>query len=285
MLFSLAVILSFLPLRILYLLADLTYVILYHIVGYRRSVVQENLRQSFPFKDDKELHHIEKKYYRHLADLLAEGIYNLRASKKKIVKHYKIVNKELVNRYFEKGQSVILMSAHYNNWEYMITSLELQLKHHAIGVGKNLKNEKFGIRLDRKRTRFGTEIVTSENVRDVMEYYDRYKVPVAYMMLCDQAPNSAKRCYWTKFLGQETAFIYGGEYFARKYNYPVLYYTVNKVKRGYYEVIVSELCPKPQQVEQYSIVQAYAYRLEQDIKNAPQYWLWSHRRWKQKREE
>ena len=139
MLFSLAVILSFLPLRILYLLADLTYVILYHIVGYRRSVVQENLKQSFPFKNDKELHHIENKYYRHLADLLAEGIYNLRASKKKIVKHYKIVNKELVNRYFEKGQSVILMSAHYNNWEYMITSLELQLKHHAIGVGKNLK--------------------------------------------------------------------------------------------------------------------------------------------------
>lgn len=280
MLFTTILILSFLPLRVLYLLADLTYVVLYKIVGYRKMVVRENLKKSFPFKNDDEIHKIEKQYYRHLADLLAEGIYNLRASEKKIVKHYRIVNRELADKYYEEGKSIILMSAHYNNWEYMITSLEMQLRHHAIGVGKELKNKSFGLRLDQKRTRFGTEIVTSENVREVMQYYNRYKVPVAYMMLCDQSPNNPKRCYWTKFLGQETAFIYGPEKFARKYNFPVLYYTVKKVKRGYYEVILSELCPEPMNVDQYSIMESYIYRLEKDIKLAPQYWLWSHKRWK-----
>lgn len=285
MLFTLVLTISLLPLVGLYLLSDIGYIIVYRIIGYRKNIVRQNLRNSFPFKSEKELHSIEKKFYRHLIDLLAEGIYNLRASHKKIVKHYKITNLELAHKYYNQGKSIILMSSHYNNWEYMITSFDRQFKHHVVGVGKDLKDKKFGAKLNQKRTRFGTEVVTSDNVRDVYEFYYKHKVPSAYVMLCDQAPNNPKRCYWTTFLHQETGFIYGAEYFARKYNFPVLYYCVKKVKRGYYEIELQELCPEPQQAEQYSITQSYVYKLEKDIEQAPQYWLWSHRRWKQKRKE
>ena len=104
------------------------------------------------------------------------------------------------------------------------------------------------------------------------------------MMLSDQSPSNPHKSYWTQFLGRDTAFLYGAEYFARKYNYPVLYYSVRKVKRGYYEVTFSPLCEKPEEVPQYSIVENYVRRLEQEIQAAPQYWLWSHRRWKLTRE-
>ena len=264
-------------------LSDILYVIVYHVVRYRRKVTSSNLRHAYPERSDKERQELEKAYYHHICDLLLEGIHNLYAHPMSIMKRYRFVNHRLVNQYYERGQSIILMSAHYNNWEYMITSLNYQLMHHGVGVGKPLNDKFVANYITRRRGRFGTEIVDQTNVRQTIEYYQQHRVPVAYMMLSDQSPNDVHKCYWTTFMHQETPFIYGAEYFARKYDMPVLYYEVTKIRRGYYEVKFSTICDKPNEVPQYSIIAEYIQRLNRTIDAAPQYWLWSHRRWKRTR--
>ena len=267
----------------MYLLSDILYVIIYRLVGYRKKVVRDNLSRSFPEKGEKELRRIERRFYRHLCDIFLEGVYNLFASEKAIRKRYRVTNPELVNRYYEEGRTVVLMSAHYNDWEYMITTLDHHLMAHGIGVGKRLSNRLLEPWVYRRRTRYGTQVVYADTVRREVEYYVHHGVPCALMMLSDQSPSDIHKCYWTQFLNQDTPFIYGAEYFARKYNLPVLYYRVDKVRRGYYEVTFSLLCENPQEVPQYTIVERYAHQLEVDITNQPEYWLWSHRRWKHKR--
>lgn len=252
-------------------------------VRYRRGVTRTNLRNAYPDRSDAERLSLEKAYYHHMSDLLVEGIHNLYASPRSIIRRYRLVNRELVNQYYEQGQSVILMSSHYNNWEYMVSSLNFQLRHLGIGVGKPLDNKSIANYVTRRRSRFGTEIVDQTNVRQTIEYYQKHHVPAAYMMLSDQSPSNPHKSYWTMFLHQETPFLYGAEYFARKYNLPVIYYEVRKVKRGHYEVEFSMLCEKPNEVPQYTIVANYAQRLAQTIDKAPQYWLWSHKRWKRQR--
>ena len=264
------------------LLADILYLIAYYVVRYRRRVTQVNLRNAYPELSEDERRRIERAYYRHISDLLAEAVHNLYASPKAIIARYKFLNPELVNNFYEQGRSVVLMSSHYNNWEYMITSLNFQIRHHAVGVGKPLQDRGAGF-ITRRRGRFGTEIVDQTTVRQTMEFYHRHSVPVAYMMLSDQSPSNVRKSFWTTFLHQETPFLYGAEYFARKYNMPVIYYDVQKVRRGHYEVRFSLLCPEPGQVPQYTIVSRYVDSLERTISSQPEFWLWSHRRWKRRR--
>lgn len=265
----------------MHLIADILYFVVYHLVGYRRKVVRENLTACFPTWSRKQIVQCERRYYRHLADLLVEGAYNIFfATPPYLKRHYRLVNRQLVDRYYEQGRSVVLMSAHYGNWEYMVTSLNMQLLHHGIGVGKPLSDKLTADYITRRRTRYGTQVVDHRDVRQHVAFYDAHHVPCALMMLSDQSPANPHRSYWTTFLGRDTAFLYGAEYFARKYNYPVLYYHVQRVRRGHYEVTFSPLCDAPLAVPQYSIVEAYVRRLEQDILARPEHWLWSHRRWK-----
>lgn len=272
--------LAWLPLWVLYILGDLLYPMVYYVVRYRRKVTRTNLTKSFPTKSEKEIVAIEKAYYRHICDLLAEGVWGLRATPEQLLAHYRIENRELLTPFFDEGKSVILMSAHYNNWEMMIASLNFQLLHHGVGVGKHIVQKPFGRLLTQKRARYGTEIVDNTDVRRVMEFYDRYKVPAAWMMLGDQSPHDRNKSLWTRFLNQETAFIFGSEHFARKYDYPVFYYSVEKTKRGYYTVRFEPLSLCPTKENEGDITRRYAARLEKTINEKPQYWLWSHRRWK-----
>lgn len=266
-----------------YWLSDILYVLAYHIVRYRRGVTHTNLVRAYPQAGQSHIKALEKAYYRHMCDLVVEGIHNLYARPQTIMKHYRFTNREIVNRYYEQGKSVILISSHYNNWEYMITSLNYQVMHHSVGVGKPLQDKAVATYITRRRGRYGTEIVDQTNVRQVMEYYHRYQVPVAYMMLSDQSPSNEHKSFWTMFMNQETPFLYGAEYFARKYNMPVLYYSVKKVSRGNYEVTFTPLCDNPAQVPQYTITSRYIAMLQQTIDAQPEYWLWSHRRWKRTR--
>lgn len=282
-LFFLLYLLAWLPLPALLLLSDLLWPVAYYAIRYRRNVTQENLQRCFPNMGEKERNKIERKYYRHMCDLMAEAIWNLRATPRQILRHYKVINRELVNKYFEDGQSVILMSAHYNNWEFMVSSLNMQFLHHGVGVGKPLDNKSFGRLLNKRRTRFGTEVVDQTNVRETMKYYDERQVPCAYMMLSDQSPSNPNKCRWTTFLGQETGFLYGAEHFARKYNYPVLLYDVQKARRGSYEITIHELATNPNRLEEGEITERYVRWLEETIGKSPAYWLWSHRRWKRTR--
>ena len=275
--------LAYLPIKVLYALSNFIYFLIYTVFGYRKKIVADNLRNSFPQKSDEEINALAKKYYHHLADIAVEMVLNLRLEPKKLFQRYHVTNPEMTFKYYEKGRSVILMSSHYNNWEYMITSLEHQVRHHGVGVGKQLSDKALDKCLNKRRTRFGTEVVFSDHVRQTFEYYQSHNVPTAYMMLCDQSPNDIHKCWWTTFLNQDTGIIYGAEYFAKKYDIPVLYYEVNKVKRGYYTITFHRITDTPTQTEHGEIVESYARLLEKTIRKQPEYWLWSHRRWKHKR--
>ena len=143
----------------MYLLSDILFFIAYHLAGYRRKVVRENLAACFPEKSKQELREIERQYYRHMCDLLIEGAYNLFASPDAIKRRYRLTNRQLVDRYYEQGRTVVLMSAHYGNWEYMVSSLNMQMLHHGIGVGKPLDDKSVAAFITRRRTRYGTQVV------------------------------------------------------------------------------------------------------------------------------
>ena len=276
---------SLLPMRLLYLLSDVICFILKHIVKYRKNVILSNLRNSFPEKDEKEIRRIADKYYVHLSDLVVESIKMLTISRKNLLKRYKCTNPSILYPYFSTGRSVLLVSAHYNNWEYMVASLELQLKHHGIGVGKRMSNKTFEELVFKRRTRYGTEVCYADNSRKVLEDYDKAGKACAYMLLSDQSPNNTKKCYWTDFLHQKTAVIYGPEYIAKKYDYPVFFYKVSKTKRGYYSFEIVKLTDEPRQTPYGWICEQALMQLKSMLDAHPQYWLWSHRRWKHKYEE
>ena len=272
--------LSLLPLPVLYLLAGPLYVVLNYVVRYRRKVVEENLRRSFPEKSERELNRLRDRYYWHLSQIALEMVKMLTISRRSLQRRYHCVNPEVVNDFFEQGRSVILMSSHYNNWEWMIVSLEEMFLHHGIGVGKGNTDKVFEKLVNRARTRCGTQVVFADTVRDTFEEYETQHHPAAYMMLSDQSPNSKKKCYVTQFLNQTTGVIFGAEHFARKYDIPVLYYEVIKERMGKYRVEVQLIADHPVELPEYAITQRYVELLEQTIRRQPAFWLWSHRRWK-----
>lgn len=278
--YSLLLPLGALPLWLHHRIADMLWPCVYYLFRYRLKVTRDNLQRCFPDMGKKELRRVERRYYRHLTDLLLEGLHNTAASLKRIRRHYLFDNADLLTPYYQAGRSVVLMSAHYNNWEYMITSLDSALRHHAIGVGKKLSNERFGRWITARRARFGTEIVDKSDVRQTMAFYHENHIPVAYMMLSDQSPNNPYNSIWTTFLHQDTPFLFGAEHFAKKYDMPIFLYDVRKLRRGRYAVHFSLLTDDPNSWPDGTITAHYAHHLEQQILQAPQFWLWSHRRWK-----
>ena len=274
--------LAVLPLAVLYLLLPVVYIVVNHVVRYRRKVVDDNLLRSFPELTVKERRRLRNRYYWHLSQIAIEMIKMLLIPRFALRYRYRCSNPELVNRFYKEGRSVILMSSHYNNWEWMIVALEEMFLHHGIGVGKANSDKVFEKWVNRARTRRGTEVCFADTAREVFEHYETNHIPAAYMMLCDQSPNNPKKCYVTQFLNQTTGVIYGAEYFARKYDIPVLYYEVIKERIGKYRVDVQLITEHPNDEEQYHITQRYTELLEQTIRRKPEYWIWSHRRWKLK---
>ncbi len=277
--------LSLLPMCVLFALGDFLCPILHYLIGYRKKVVRSNLANAFPEKTEKERRQIERQYFHHLCNLLAEGIKMLGISRKNVLKRYRCSNPEVLQEFADKKQSVLLMSAHYNDWEWMVLSLDMQTPLHGVGVGKENTDKSFEKTINRFRTRYGTEVVFAKNVRQCMEQYFEKGTACAYMMLSDQTPASAKRAFlMDSFLNQPTDMIYGSEYFAKKYNFPVFYYHVERIRRGRYAWTLEEITRTPREEAYGAIIKRYAAFLERDIRKKPAYWLWSHRRWKHRKE-
>lgn len=272
--------LSIIPLRILYAIFYLFYLLITYLFKYRKDVTIQNLKFSFPEKSEKEIFTLYKQYQRHLTHIAAEMLKMLTLSRKQLAKRYYCSNPELVNNFCKEGKSVILVSSHYNNWEWMVLALDSMFDQHGIGVGKANSNKDFEKLINIARTRYGTEVVFADHVRDTFEHYIAENKPCAYMMLSDQSPNNLKKAFYTNFLNQDSAMIYGAEYFAKKYDFPVFYYQVIQDKPGYYHVELELISDTPQHTEYGEITVKYVQLLEKTIQNEPQYWLWSHKRWK-----
>ena len=274
--------LSLLPLWVLYGIAYIFYLIVNYIIRYRRHIITQNLKRAFPEKSEGEIASLRRKYYLHLSQIAAEMLKMLTLSRKKVMKRYRCENPEVVNRFYDEGKSVILMSSHYNNWEWMILSLPMQFKHAGVGVGKANSNKVFEMLINRVRTRYGTVVVFADHVRELFRDRELNRKPTTYMMLSDQSPNNMNKSYKTLFLNQPSGMIYGAEYFARKYDIPVVYYEVIKEKTGHYKIVNQLITDKPTTLGNGEIIKQYTRLLEETIRRQPEFWLWSHRRWKHK---
>lgn len=273
---------SLLPLWVLYGIAYIFYLIVNYIIRYRRHIITQNLKRAFPEKSEREIASLRRKYYLHLSQIAAEMLKMLTLSRKKVMKRYRCENPEVVNRFYDEGKSVILMSSHYNNWEWMILSLPMQFKHAGVGVGKANSNKVFEILINRARTRYGTVVVFADHVRELFQDRELNRKPTTYMMLSDQSPNNMNKSYKTLFLNQPSGMIYGAEYFARKHDIPVVYYEVIKERIGHYKIVNQIITEKPTELENGGIIKQYTRLLEETIRRQPEFWLWSHRRWKHK---
>ncbi|MGB0932006.1 MAG: lysophospholipid acyltransferase family protein [Chitinophagales bacterium] len=273
--------LSLLPISLLLRISDFLFVILYYLIGYRKKVVFANLHNSFPEKSSKEIKLIGRKFYQHLCDLVVESVRIFSISEKEIIKRCRIVNPEIFEEYYQRGQSILVTAGHFNNWEMMAVGSNPQIPHQMMGVYSSLSNPFFDQKLRDSRAKFGVDLVSK---KDTKAYFaDNANHPVAYFFGTDQSPSSSTRAHWMTFLNQDTAVLFGTEKYAKQYNFPVLFGYIKKIKRGYYEMEFVKVEDQPQQTASGEITEKHTRFLEEEIKNAPQYWLWTHRRWKLKR--
>jgi KDO2-lipid IV(A) lauroyltransferase len=270
------------PFRALYLFSDAMFFVIYHVIGYRRNVVLINLSSSFPEKNAVEINSLSKKFYQHLCDITLESIKGFTMSPQEIVCRHRILNPELADYHFDKGVSTISVPAHYNNWEWGSLSPGLQLKYPIVGFYKCLSNKQVDIFVKAHRARFNTRLAALKETSGTFK--DLSDIPHAYIMASDQSPTNLKECYWIDFMNQETAWLHGPEKYARRYNFPVIYVDIQKVKRGFYELKLVLLTEDPSSLPEGEITRLYTQHLEKSILNEPAYWLWSHKRWKHKRD-
>jgi Kdo2-lipid IVA lauroyltransferase/acyltransferase len=273
---------SLLPYPLLYLKSDVFFILIYYVIGYRKKVVLENIQNSFPEKTEKQHREIMRKYYRHFMDLVFESLKGFTVSEHQIKKRFKWRNPEIINKYYDKGKDIILVGGHYNNWEMFAHGIGISVKHLPIGIYKPLSNKFFDHKMKSSRQRFRLKLFSMRNTGKSLE--TDFGEPNALLLMNDQSPSNNKKTYWTKFLNQDTALSFGTERYAKKYNRPVIYCTIHKVKRGFYEVEFKLITDDPQSMPDGYIVEMSARELEKDIIEMPEYWLWTHRRWKHKRQ-
>lgn len=274
---------SMLPAPILYMLSDFLFLVLYRFIGYRKKVVRTNLKNSFPEKSERERQIIEAKFYHHLFDLILEGIRNFSISKAELIRRCPVTNPEIFEYYAKHHKSLIIVSGHYNNWELAAMACGPQIAHHPIGIYSPLKDPFMDKKAKDSRSKYGLEMISKKIVKEVFEKY-RNRL-TATMFGADQSPSNAAKAYWTTFLNQDTAVMFGTEKYAVEYNYPVIYGHITKLRRGYYNMTFTTLEDNPADSPYGSISEKHTRMLEQHILEAPEYWLWTHRRWKRKKEE
>lgn len=275
--------LSLLPFRIRYWVSDLLYVVLFRVVKYRRKVVELNIHNAFPEKSASEKAKIVKKFYKHLADLIMESISMFTVSKKSLYESISFEENEDLNKHFKENQSVIMCSAHFNNWEYIALASTHYFSHTPIGIYLPLKNKFFNEKMKKSRGKFGLTMVPTHTIS---QYLARNKAELKITLFgFDQSPGDPNKSYWMDFLNQDTAVIFGPEKISSHYNYPVYYGHLDKVSRGKYHLRLKLITDQPSDTKYGFITESLAHTLEEDIKQHPEYWLWSHRRWKLRRPE
>jgi KDO2-lipid IV(A) lauroyltransferase len=275
--------LSLLPFWFLYLISDVLFVILYHVTGYRRKVVQENLRNSFPEKTEDERKQIERKYYKYMADLMVETIKSVSMSEKQVRKRMIPTNPEIMEHYFSQGKSILAAAGHYCNWEMACLSFGFLTEKKRVIVYKPQSNEVFTDFFNRTRSRFGaTMIPMRQTLRKMIEYKNELTFTV---LASDQTPTREDAKYFTTFLNQPTAVFLGIEKLSKISDCVIIFYRIDLVKRGHYTYTFVPLVENPKETKPYEITDIHVKYLDSLIREKPEYWLWSHRRWKIKPED
>lgn len=272
---------SVMPFKVLYWFSNFSSFIMLRVTGYREQVVLSNLRKAFPQKAEAEIQRICRAFYRNLTDNFVESFKTFTIRNSTVIKRHKIINPELLDKLMEQHHGIIGATGHYGNWEWGSLSGSLQCKKDFVAFYKPVRNKYLDKILRNSRSKCGTELESVYNTaKTFAKYENKDRV---FLLVGDQSPTEGKQleqAYWTSFLGRKTAFLYGIEKYARKYNYPVIYIDIQRVKRGFYELELTVIVEDPSKCKEGEITELYKNKLEEVICKKPENWLWSHKRWK-----
>ena len=270
-----------LPFRIMYIISDGLAWLLRVVFRYRMDVVRKNLEITGLSNDPNLRKNLIKTIYKNLSDILLEGFKSFTMTQESVIKRHKVLNPELVKAYYEKGQSIILVTGHIGNWEWGSLSAGLQSDYPIVGFYKPLKNKYINNFVRWSRSRFGTYLAP---IKQTSLTFEKFRSePYLYLMAADQNPSKENQIHWCKYFNRDTAFLHGPARHALNNEHPMIFADITRVRRGRYELVVSTLVDKPQLLKAEEITQLYASKLEQVITARPESWLWTHKRWKREK--
>ncbi len=272
---------SILPFRVLYAISDVVYLMVYYLIGYRKKVVFNNLKLVFPEKSDKEIIEISKKFYHHFVDIFIEMIKSFTISKEELNKRYVYNNIDLLNELYKDGKSLILVFGHYANWEWIIGLMQF-IDYKGYAAFTKINNKYFNRKILNSRQRFGVQLKpTSKIVREIDRNYKK-NIQAIYGLLSDQSPQLSKTFYWSEFLGVKVPIHTGAEMLAKKYDLNIAFVNIKKVKRGFYESTFSLITNDASKYPDFELTNCYLEKTENQIRTQPEYYFWTHKRFKHK---
>ena len=273
---------SILPFRLLYIFSDIVYFLVYRIVKYRKKTVKENLALALPHLSEKERIIIEKKFYHHMCDVFLEMIKTLNISKNEICKRFVFKNIEVYKELEKQGKSIAIICSHYANYEWII-SLNYYSDFSSYGIYKQLKNPYFDKLVHKIRSKFNAKLVTTKKIIPTIIENSKNNILSVYGFASDQSPHIKSAFHWEKFMGIEVPVHTGAEVLSKRYNMNLVYLNTKKIKRGYYEATLETISTNPKEAPNYQLTDQYLKLLEKQIYKEPEYYLWTHRRWKYRR--
>lgn len=272
---------SLLPFWVLYRLSDLCFLLLYYVIGYRKRVVLTNLRNAFPEKPEQEIRRICRRFFSYLCDLTLETLKTLTIGPRSVKKHVLMRDKSVFEQLKKANQSAIIVMGHFGNWELGGARFAVEELQKLIIIYHPLRNKHFDNLMYKMRTRLGNGLYTMKNTLRAM-LRDREQLTIT-AFIADQTPANLNNAFWMDFLNQETPIFTGPEKIAQKLKYPIVYVSLKRIRRGLYDLESELLVPNPADTQENEISTRHIRRLEQDIREQPEIWLWTHRRWKHKR--
>ena len=274
---------SILPFRLLYILSDIFYVLIYHIIGYRKKTVRSNIALALPHLSEKEQLLIEKKSYKHLCDMFLETVKTMNLSQKEIDKRFTFSNLDVYLDLEKKGKSIAVMIAHYASYEWVI-SMNRIITFKGFAIYKKLNNPYFDKLIKNIRSKFKAYLITTKETSEVIKRNAEEGQLSVYGFASDQSPKASKAFHWGSFMGHVVPIHTGAEVLAKRFDMNIIFLKVKKVKRGFYQATFEVLSENVKAVPDYQISDMFIERVEQQILEAPEYYLWTHKRWKHKKD-
>lgn len=272
---------SLLPFRVLYVLSDVIYLLVYYVIGYRKKVVLSNLKLAFPKKSDEELLRIHKKFYRHFADVFIEMVKSFTISKEALNKRYAYNNIDLLNNLHKDGKSVIAVFGHYANWEWIV-GLTQFIDYKGYAAFTKINNKYFNRKILKSRQRFGVQLKPTSKIIQEIDHNHKNGIQAIYGLLSDQSPQLSKTFYWHEFFGVKVPIHTGAEMLAKRYEMNMVYIETLKIKRGYYETSFSLITNEAQKFPDYELTDIFLEKVEKQVRTQPEYYFWTHKRFKHK---
>ncbi|MCK9480970.1 MAG: lysophospholipid acyltransferase family protein [Bacteroidia bacterium] len=272
--------LSLLPLQALYFIFYPCYFLLFYIFRYRRKITNQNLSNAFPNKSKKEISTIEKKYYKYLTKLFSEFVKGISISEKELRKRVVLHDRDVLQNIYNNHGAAIVLLGHYGNWELIALASELIAPHHFNIIYKPLTSQFSNHLMQKIRTRFGADVTPMEFTYTAIKNLQNEKV--LFTLVNDQSPSNIKNVHWINFLNQQTAFMSGALTITKRLNIPVCFLEIKSYKSGFYELYPKVIIEDNTHHSTEGVIKIYAQLLEDNIRQKPELWLWSHRRWKHK---